>query len=340
MATAVVMPRIGYEMVRGSVVRWLKREGDSVGRGEPIAEVETDKAIVELAAEQDGTLISIAAPEGATVSVGDIVAYIGEAGEETDDQDPPSAESGAESGAERPQGLRSGFPPRLPGPDGRIPLGRMGQAIARRTQSTMAETPHFYLTVRIDMTDALELRRELNRASRESHVTVNDMVLKACATALVKYPVFNSTFEGDHLRVQPHVNIGIAVALPAGLIVPAVLHCEEKPLAQIARDAVDVAERGRNGTLRQEEYTGTFSVSNLGMFDVDAFTAIVVAPQVAVLAVGAARATPVARGGEVVVRQTMAATLSVDHRAAGGAEAAQFTTEIKRLLEQPRLLVQ
>ena len=339
MATAVVMPRIGYEMVRGSVVRWLKREGDSVQRGEPIAEVETDKAIVELAAEQDGTLISIAAPEGATVSVGDIVAYIGEAGETTDDQD-PSAESGAGSVAERPQGLRSGFPPRLPGPDRRIPLGRMGQAIARRTQSTMAETPHFYLTVRIDMTDALELRRELNRASRESHVTVNDMVLKACATALVKYPVFNSTFEGDHLRVQPHVNIGIAVALPAGLIVPAVLHCEEKPLAQIARDAVDVAERGRNGTLRQEEYTGTFSVSNLGMFDVDAFTAIVVAPQVAVLAVGAARATPVARGGEVVVRQTMAATLSVDHRAAGGAEAAQFTTEIKRLLEQPRLLVQ
>ena len=337
MATAVVMPRIGYEMVRGSVVRWLKREGDSVQRGEPIAEIETDKAIVELEAEQDGTLISIAAPEGATVSVGDVVAYIGEAGEATDDQD-PSAESPSEPVAKRPRGLRSGFPPRLPGPDGRIPLGRMGQAIARRTQSTMAETPHFYLTVRVDMTDALELRRELNRASRESHVTVNDMVLKACATALVKYPMFNSTFEGDHLRVQPHVNIGIAVALPAGLIVPAVLHCEEKPLAQIARDAVDVAERGRNGTLRQEEYTGTFSVSNLGMFDVDAFTAIVVAPQVAVLAVGAARATPVARGGEVVVRQTMAATLSVDHRAAGGAEAAQFTTEIKRLLEQPHLL--
>ena len=156
MATAVVMPRIGYEMVRGSVVRWLKREGDRVQRGEPIAEVETDKAIVELEAEQDGTLISIAAPEGATVSVGDIVAYIGEAGEATDDQD-PSAESPSESGAERPRGLRSGFPPRLPGPDGRIPLGRMGQAIARRTQSTMAETPHFYLTVRIDMTDALEL---------------------------------------------------------------------------------------------------------------------------------------------------------------------------------------
>ncbi len=339
MATAVVMPRIGYEMVRGSVVRWLKREGDSVQRGEPIAEVETDKAIVELEAEQDGTLISIAAPEGATVSVGDVVAYIGDAGEATDDQD-PSAESGPESGAERPRGLRSGFPPRLPGPDGRIPLGRMGQAIARRTQSTMAETPHFYVTVRIDMTDALELRRELNRASREPHVTVNDIVLKACATALVKYPMFNSTFEGDHLRVQPHVNIGIAVALPAGLIVPAVLHCEEKSLAEIANDAVDVAERGRNGTLRQEEYTGTFSVSNLGMFDIDAFTAIVVAPQVAVLAVGAARATPVARRGEVVVRQTMAATLSVDHRAAGGAEAAQFATEIKRLLEQPRLLVQ
>jgi pyruvate dehydrogenase E2 component (dihydrolipoamide acetyltransferase) len=217
----------------------------------------------------------------------------------------------------------------------------MSQAIARRTAATMREAPLFYVTVNIDMTKALDFRKEINDAlngNGGTRVSVNDMIMKACAIALQKHPVFNSVFKDDHLEVQPHMNIGLAVALPEGLVVPSVLECERKSLVQIAREAKDVAERARGGTLKQEEYTGTFSVSNLGMFDVDDFTAIVVSPQVAVLAVGATRPTPVVRDNQVVVRQMMQATLSTDHRAANGAESAQFVGEIKRILESPLLL--
>ncbi len=346
MVIEAVMPRMGYDMTNGTVVRWLKRVGDEVRRGDVIAEIETDKAIVEMESESEGVLRRVLVPEGASAPVGTVIALIGTADEALPDI--PSSESARPAKRARraraqatpePRGLRAGFPPRTPGADGKVPLGSMGEAIARRTQATTSEAPLFYMTVHVDMTDAMELRRQLNAALKSgSRISLNDMVMKACAIALQKFPVFNSTFEGDHLKVHPHVNVGMAVALPDGLMVPAVLECERKSLTEIARAAKDVADRARTGTLRQAEYTGTFSVSNLGMFDVDAFTAIVVSPQVAVLAIGAVRPTPVVRRGEVVVRQMMAATLSTDHRAANGAEAAQFATEVKRLLEEPQLL--
>jgi pyruvate dehydrogenase E2 component (dihydrolipoamide acetyltransferase) len=189
------------------------------------------------------------------------------------------------------------------------------------------------------MTDAIELRRKLNASfAADERIRLNDLVIKACALALVKYPAYNATFQGDHLRVATHVDIGIAVAMPEGLAVPAVLECERKSLSEIARDARSLASRVREGTLKQREYTGTFTISNLGMFDVDAFTAIIVSPQVGVLALGSMQATPIVHRGDVVVRQVMSATLSTDHRAAGGAEAAQFAGEIKRLLEEPAQL--
>ncbi|MBM3940250.1 MAG: 2-oxo acid dehydrogenase subunit E2, partial [SAR202 cluster bacterium] len=243
------------------------------------------------------------------------------------------------SAAPAAKSMRVGLPARKPDANGRIPLNKMSQAIARRTAQTMREAPLFYLTVNIDMTRALDFRKELNEAlGGDVRVSVNDMIMKACAIALQKHPVFNSIFKDDHLVVQPHMNIGMAVALPEGLVVPSVLECEHKSLVQIAREAKDVAERARSGTLKQEEYTGTFSVSNLGMFDVDEFTAIIVSPQVAVLAVGSVRPTPVVRDNAVAVRQMMQATLSTDHRAANGAESAQFAVEIKRVLENPLLL--
>jgi pyruvate dehydrogenase E2 component (dihydrolipoamide acetyltransferase) len=215
----------------------------------------------------------------------------------------------------------------------------MREAIARYTQATMSEVPHFYLTMQIDMTEAIALRARLNKAlSPRTRVSLNALVMKACAVALLKYPVFNATFEGDHLNVHPHVNVGMAVALPEGLVVPAIPECESKSVVEIAAAAKDLAARARAGTLRQDEYTGTFSVSNLGMYDVDAFTAIVVSPQVDVLAVGAARPTPVVRDGDIVVREMMSVTLSTDHRAANGAEAAQFVGEIKRALEDPETM--
>ena len=348
MAQAVTMPQMGYEMVEGTIVRWLVSEGDAVKAGDVIAEVETDKAVVELEAANDGVVLSLLRDEGATVPVGDTLAYIGDRSETKPalrPRKPPSPERASAVQARRSAtpadsaGLRTGSAPRVPDADGRIELGAMGEAIARRTLATAQEVPQFYLTVRIDMTKAIAYRRAANRSLKgDSRISLNDMIVKACALALRKHPIYNSTFEGDHLRVHDRVNVGMAVALAGGLLVPAVLDCDRKSLPEIARDSRDVVARAKTGALRQDEYFGTFSVSNLGMFHIDAFTAIVVAPQAGVLAIGSVQPTPMAVGGAMEVRQMMSATLSTDHRVAGGAEAAQFANEIQRLLEEPALL--
>jgi pyruvate dehydrogenase E2 component (dihydrolipoamide acetyltransferase) len=369
------MPQMGFEMIEGTVVAWLRHEGDTVSEGEVIAEVETDKAIVELEAPASGTLLSVDAREGESVAVGAAIAYIGGPEEHVPRvrrRTPPelrdssvaqrlAAEHGLDistiegtgpggrvtkddvlgvmPSAATVGGLRTGFPPRLPDTDGRIVLGPMGEAIARRTEATMRDVPHFYETMRIDMTAALDFRRNLNRTlDGESKVSVNDLVIRACVLTLLKYPVFNATYEGGHLQVQPHINIGLAVAMPYGLMVPAIEACEAKTLPEIARAAKDVVSRAKDGKLRQVEYTGTFSISNLGMYGIDSFTIVIVRPQVAVLGVPAIKPTPVVIGKDVVVRQTMVATVGCDHRAIQGAEAAQFLVELKRLLEEPRLL--
>ena len=416
MATEVVMPQMGYDMTEGTVLRWVKHEGDRVERSEIIAEIETDKATVEMEAETEGVLRKIVVAEGTPVPVGNIIAYIGTPDEPipqtavtpptpsapvtapqlpTEPTGPsggasPLGESRASPVARRladekgvdirqirgtgPGGritkddvlrfaaeapIQSSIPEEAPPTvepaapetghatplapssppvaDGKITLGRMGQSIARVTAAAKREIPHYYVTVSIDMTQASELRREINNTLRgEARVSLNDMIVKACAMTLVRYPSFNSVFAGDHLEVKPHVNIGIAISLDDGLVVPAVMHCERKPLMQIARESKDLGRRARDGRLRQDEFTlGTFSVSNLGMFHVDQFAAIIVAPQTAVLAVGAVAPTPVVRKDEVVIAQMMKVTLSCDHRVSNGADAALFLSEIKRLLESP-----
>ena len=223
----------------------------------------------------------------------------------------------------------------------RVDLSRMRQTIARVTSDSKRETPHFYITSELDMTKAMEVRRDINDAvPAEQRVSVNDLIIKACAIAIERYPKFNAFFQGDHLRMNPSVNIGIAIALEAGLIVPGINDCQTKTLLEIATASSDLISRANSGTLRNEEYSGTtFSISNLGMFDVDSFNAIIYPPHAAILAVGAVKEQPVARGGQVVVAQVMKATLSVDHRVADGAEAAQFLMEIKHLLENPVSLV-
>ena len=223
----------------------------------------------------------------------------------------------------------------------RVDLSRMRQTIARVTSDSKREAPHFYITSELDMTKAMELRRDINDAvTAEQRVSVNDLIIKACAVALGRYPKFNAFFQGDHLLMNPSINIGIAIALEAGLIVPGINDCQTKTLLEVAAASSDLVNRANSGTLRNEEYSGTtFSISNLGMFDVDSFNAIIYPPHAAVLAVGTVKEQPVARGGQVVVAQMMKATLSVDHRVADGAEAAQFLMEIKRLLENPVSLV-
>ena len=218
-----------------------------------------------------------------------------------------------------------------------IPLSRMRQAIARVTGDSKRDAPHFYVTAEVDMGKAMALRRDINEAfPAEQRVSVNDLVVRASALALGRHPQFNAFFRGDHLQYHAAVNIGIAITLESGLIVPGISHCESKSLVEIAAASKDLIARAHSGALRQEEYGDTtFSVSNLGMFAVDSFAAIIFPPHAAVLAVGAVKEQPVVRDGQLAVGQVMKATLSTDHRVADGAAAAQFLVAIKDLLENP-----
>ena len=448
MATSIVMPQLGYDMREGTVVRWIKQEGDEVVANEVIAEIETDKAVVEFKPTTGGVLRRIVATEGEAVPVGQLIAVIGGADEAIPDDlgGPPAA---APAPAAEPEPAPAAAPPpaaaapagevraspiarrlarergvdlatvmgtgpggrivesdvlaaadaarvaadagrikasplarRLAreqgidleavtgtGPGGRIveadinaaaaaapapataaaepapepegaeraDLSRMRQAIARVTSDSKREAPHFYVTADIDMTAAMALRRDINdELPSSSRVSVNDLIVKASALAIGKHPKFNAFFRDDHLQMNPSINVGIAIALELGLIVPGVPECENKTLAQIAAASRDLIDRANNGTLQADEYAGTtYSVSNLGMFDVDSFTAIIFPPHAAILAVGAVKEQPVARDGQLAIAEMMKATLSVDHRVNDGAEAAQFLMEIKRLLEKP-----
>ena len=402
MATNVVMPQMGYDMREGTVVRWYKQEGETVDRGEVIADIETDKATVEFEAYTGGVLGRIVAEAGVAVPVGELIAIITEPGESVPDVAVPApspAPAAAAPAPVAPAASEAAPPPpsdggvraspiarRLArergidlslvagtGPNGRITerdvenfqapaavaepvsapaaaaepvaapadsrieLSRMRQTIARVTSDSKTTAPHFYVTAEIDMGSAMSLRRDVNDASDpENRVSVNDLMVKACALALAKHPKFNSFYRGDHLEVRGAMNIGIAIALESGLILPGVSNCESKSLLQIAAATKDLIARANSGTLRNEEYSSTtFSISNMGMFDVESFTAIIYPPHAAILAVGSVKQQPVVRDGELRVGTMMKATLSTDHRVADGAEAAQFLMEIKRVLENP-----
>ena len=405
MATSIVMPQMGYDMKEGKVVRWFKKEGEDVARGEVIAEIETDKAIVEFEAYTGGVMGKIVAEEGVAIPVGGLIAVITDPGEpvpedivaaaapaESPEKAPPAetapAPAPAATAAAAPGEIRaSPLARRLArergidlaaitgtGPGGRIvesdvpeqaaptpaaavdpgwtapspamasesvELSRMRQAIARVTTDSKREAPHFYVTVEVDMTKAMSFRRDINdELDAEQRVSVNDLIVKASAIAISRHPKFNSFFRDDHLQMNASINVGIAIALESGLIVPGISACEGKSLVEIAAASRDLVTRANSGTLRNEEYSGTtFSISNLGMFEVDSFSAIIFPPHAAVLAVGTVKEQPVVRDGELAVAQIMKATLSTDHRVADGAEAAQFLVEIKKLLENPVSLV-
>jgi pyruvate dehydrogenase E2 component (dihydrolipoamide acetyltransferase) len=397
------MPQMGYDMREGTVVKWRKQEGEPVTRGEVIAEIETDKATVEMEAYSTGVLGRIVAEEGRTVPVGDLIAVITEPGEAVPAAEeltrgqpaptPPAQAAAAPAPAPAPSAAPAPAPAgeiratpiarRLArekgidlvqvtgtGPGGRITeadvlayedgakaapvppmttaptaapaerieLTRMRRAIAAVTVQSKRETPHFYITAEIDMTQAMALRRQINDALQDgTRVSVNDMIVKAATKTLETFPKFNASFQEDHLQIHPDINIGIAIALDEGLIVPAIMGCQNKSLAEIARASGDLGQRAQGGTLRTEEYTGsTFSISNLGMFGaIDSFAAIIFPPNAAVLAVGTVKEQPVVREGQITVAQIMKGTISVDHRVADGAEGAQFLMELKRHLENP-----
>ena len=223
-----------------------------------------------------------------------------------------------------------------------VPLSRMRQQIARVTVRSKQEQPHFYITSDIDMTEAMSLRRQINESleSQGVRISVNDLIVTACVGAIKRYPKFNSFYTDEGIQMNDRINIGIAIAEESGLIVPAILDCGDKALRDVSEAAKDLITRSQSGTLRSEEYTGsTFSTSNLGMFDVTSFTAIIHPPQTGVLAAGSVEKRAVVQGDEIVVREMMTATLSADHRVVDGAEGAQFMMEVKSLLETPLSLL-
>ena len=456
MATSIVMPQMGYDMHEGKVVRWLKKEGEEVTRGEVIAEIETDKATVEYEAYTGGVMAKIVAEEGIAIPVGGLIAVMTAPGEAIPEDiltdaaialaaDSPAPAAAAVQALEGPisaavapadteevrasplarrlakergfdlatitgtgpggriteadipeQGAAvapaalassNGYIKASPlakrlarergidlatltgtGPGGRVieadvpehavpaaaesvapatlvsenvELSRMRQAIARVTSDSKRDAPHFYVALDVDMTKAMSFRRDLNdELDAENRVSVNDLIVKASAIAIGRHPKFNSFFRDDHLQMNAAINVGIAIALESGLIVPGVNSCESKSLVEIAAASRDLVSRANSGTLRNDEYSGTtFSVSNLGAFDIESFTAIIFPPHAAILAVGTVKEQPVVRDGELAIAQIMKATLSTDHRVADGAEAAQFLVEIKKLLQNPISLV-
>ena len=422
MATELKMPQMGYDMEEGTVVRWLKEEGAHVNRNEAVAEIETDKAVVEFESESEGILLSIVAKEGSIVPVGETIAVIGTQGEEVeetpitvnneaepeqDDIEEPSPQlEQTPEVSERARILATPVARRLAdesgidlrtvqgsGPGGRItkgdienltpfrgivendsqevqetvaqespepknepseltsaailstnkqPLSRMRQQIARVTVKSKTEKPHFYVSADIDMTKSMNLRRQVNEqlADQGVRITVNDLIVKACIESLKKYPKFNAYYEEDGIQYNETVNIAVAIAEEEGLIVPAILDCAGKSLRQVSEMIKDLAERSSNGTLSTQEYTGgTFAISNLGMYDVTSFVAIIHPPQSAVLAVGTVSEKPTVQNGEVSISQIMTATLSADHRIVDGAEGAEFLIQVKNLLENPMGLV-
>ena len=397
MAAEVKVPRLGQGMESGTIVRWLKAEGDRVEKGEPLYELDTEKATQEVEADVAGVLLKISVREG-DVPVGQTIAFVGEEGEEVAAE---SADSAADEPVE-PESPPAQPPERQPevpvrpvpsdgrvkasplarriarergvdlagltgtGPDGRIvaedverasagpptpvapgpsvpgeveeiPLTGVRRTIARRLTQAW-QVPVFQLQVSADMARADELLARRRELQPDVRVTVTDLLTKVCAEALVRHPEVNVQFTDEALLRFPSANVGIAVAAPQGLVVPVVKGAERLSLTEIATVRGALVARSREGKLRQDDLEGgTFTISNLGMFGVESFVAVLNPPQAAILAVGATEQRAVVRDDALTVRPTMTMTLTVDHRAVDGSPAADFLRSVKAFLEDPGL---
>jgi pyruvate dehydrogenase E2 component (dihydrolipoamide acetyltransferase) len=412
----IIMPKMGDAMEEGTLVRWLKSEGDAVREGEPIAEIATDKATVEIEAPSAGVLKGISVQEGAVVPVNTPLAYILQEGESLPSRTDgaTAAEAAQPSKAPEPTPSPTAAPTPAPsarngeervlasplarkiaaehgidlaqvrgtGPKGRIverdvlafveaqkaaapapgvapvaaptpapapvaaeerveSLNRLRQITAQRTTEAHQTIPHFYLTMEIDMENALALRQQLNQMDENLRISVNDLIVKACAVALEQHPTINARYQDGQLVHPNGVHIGIAVATEQGLLVAVLKHCEGKSLRRIAQESQTLIQKARDGKLLPDEMTGnTFTVSNLGMFGIEQFTAIINPPASAILAVGTTKRIPVVQDdGSIAPRQRMKVTLSCDHRVIDGAVGAQFLQTLKQMLENPLLML-
>ncbi len=415
------MEALSPTMEEGRLVKWAKKEGDAVKSGDTLAEVETDKAVMELVARADGQLLKVIVPEGTTVPVGSVVAWIGKPGEKVDGAGsgeqgaaaakPPKPATPAQAPAPVPAPAPAPRPaPTAPaaapadatrvkasplarriakdagvdlqlvqgsGPGGRVikrdveggavaaaaaapqaapvqrttpdvrrtgvpyedvPLSQIRKTIAKRLAASIGPVPHFFLTTEIDMERAAEAREALNKQLGEEggKISFNDIIIKAVALALVQHRACNAWFQEDHIRYWNEVHIGMAVAIEDGLITPVIRNADQKSLRAIGAESRELAGRARNRRLKPEEYTGaTFSVSNLGMFEIDHFTAVINPPEAGIVAIGSIVPQAVPEGERVVVRRRMHLTMSCDHRVIDGATGAAFLRTLKQMLENP-----
>ncbi|HXJ30308.1 MAG TPA: dihydrolipoamide acetyltransferase family protein [Gemmatimonadales bacterium] len=408
MATNVVMEALSPTMEEGRIVKWSKAVGDAVKTGETLAEVETDKAVMEIVARADGQLLKQIVAEGATVPVGATVAVIGAPGETVAAAVPAAPAKSSQPPAVSRQPSATPAPAAAPapapvsvapadatrvvrasplakrlakergvdlklvqgsGPGGRVvmrdlegagaaavavprsavpqpvdgvayrdvPLTQIRKTIARRLAASLGPVPHFFLTTEVDMERAADARAALNQQlGDQGKISVNDILLKATALALIKHGACNAWWQEDHIRYWNEVHLGVAVAIEDGLITPVIRNTDRKSLLEISAESRELAGRARERRLKPEEYTGsTFSVSNLGMFEIDQFTGVINPPEAGILAVGTMAAKPVAVDGQVVVRRRLRLTMSCDHRVIDGATGAAFLKTLKQMLENP-----
>lgn len=432
MAQIIGMPKLGFDMAEGTLVRWVMNEGEKVSKGDVLAEIETDKATVEVESDYDGVLLSQLVKQGTVVPVNDPIAVIGEAGEQVDLEAlsgrsagegkpaPETSAAGKPAGEEaRPtqveapaqvpaakvqEGAREGYTASPlarsmaselgidlsqvtgSGPGGRItkkdievyqakapviaaakpaavtpmpfvapaqpfirethnvPLPKLRATIGRRMSMSMQQAPHFYVTHDYDVGALLEQRAEINRLLPEDdRVSVNDFVVRAVALALLEFPNLNASLDlpNNTLIYHGEINIGVAVAVEKGLLTVVSRNTDQKSIRQISAEVRNMVSRARQGKVRSEDVEGsTFTVSNMGMYDIDQFTAIINPPEAAILAVGSAKQVPVVDNGEISIGSRMKATLSIDHRISDGVEGARFLQALAKFIEEPlRLLI-
>ena len=454
MANKILMPKLSPTMEEGQIARWIKEEGDAIEANETIAEVDTDKATMEMTSLEAGTLLKILVPGGDNAKLGQTIGIIGEEGEDfsallkeiegesssngaspkkkedkkveskpeskdasktsvdkTDDetegrsydyQSPAKEKSEDQKPKIKDQSsngrtIVSPIAARMAsennidlksidgsGPNGRIikrdiekaiesgvssfdsetsriesvpsfaqvadvqgasafreeNTSKMRQIIAQRLGESIGPIPTFYLTVEIEMDNALEFRKQINDSIAPEKVSVNDVIVKVAAMASIKHPFVNSSYRDDKIRFYEDADVGVAVAIDEGLITPVIRGANKKGIAQIAREVKELAEKARNKKLQPEEYTGaTFSISNLGMFGIKEFTAIINPPEAAIFAVGAAKPTAIVEKGEIIIKNIMSVTMSCDHRVIDGATGAKFLQTFKQMLENPVLML-
>lgn len=388
MATEVRLPQWGMEMAEGTIVKWLKKEGDGIKEGEPLVEVETAKIDTELESIASGILAHILVPEGETIPIRTVLAVIAEPGEQVPrpqavpssllptTQPTPISASAATPAQERPNvqvvpaarrlaqqhGIELGLV-QGSGPRGRILIADVEHAIAEQARPADQEVPvvpivgmrrtiatrmlqslqtmaQVTLTTEADVTDAMTLREGLARQWSENGLSPLHLVIKATAQALKDHPRLNALQDEDRVRLMDQVNIGVAVSLAEGLLTPVVRDVDQKSLAKIARETRQLASKTREGKARPEDVTGgTFTITNLGTYDIDAFTPIINPPQVAILGVGRAVDKPVIKKGQITQATMMFISLTFDHRVVDGAPAAEFLQAVKGRLEDPWWMV-